>query len=140
MGLFESFKRKNDIYDELDESEIENREPPKSVQQPQVRKPVAPQPNPGFGALKMRLLRPTSFSEATKVADCLKAGQAVVLNLDDMDETDARRMVDYVAGVLYAVDGKIERPAQRTFLLTPRGVSVASEDVAQLRRNNGSRG
>ena len=136
MGLFESFKRKNDIYDELDESEIEKREAPKSVQQPQVRKPAAPPQNPGFGALKMRLLRPTSFSEATKVADCLKAGQAVVLNLDDMDEMDARRMVDYVAGVLYAVDGKIERPAQRTFLLTPRGVSVASEDVAQLRRNN----
>ena len=81
----------------------------------------------------MQLLRPTDFTEAPKVADCLKAGQAVVLNLENMDEREARRMIDYVAGVLYAVDGKIERPAQRTFLLTPRGVSVASEDVAQLR-------
>jgi cell division inhibitor SepF len=87
----------------------------------------------GTGALKMQLLRPADFSEATRVADCLKAGQAVVLNLENMEERDARRLLDYVAGVLYAVDGKIERPAQKTFLLTPRGVSVASETVEQLR-------
>lgn len=131
MGLFD-FKRKNSIYDEVDESENENEKTPAPQPTPQ-KKAIPPRSTPAFGALKMQLLRPTNYSEAPKIADCLKAGQAVVLNLDDMDETDARRMIDYVAGVLYAVDGKIERPAQRTFLLTPRGVSVASEEVARLR-------
>ena len=131
MGLFD-FKRKNSIYDEVDESENENEKTP-APQPTQQKRAIPPRSTPAFGALKMQLLRPTNYSEAPKIADCLKAGQAVVLNLDDMDETDARRMIDYVAGVLYAVDGKIERPAQRTFLLTPRGVSVASEEVARLR-------
>ena len=131
MGLFD-FKRKNSIYDEVDESEKENEKTPAPQPTPQKRA-IPPRSTPAFGELKMQLLRPTNYSEAPKIADCLKAGQAVVLNLDDMDETDARRMIDYVAGVLYAVDGKIERPAQRTFLLTPRGVSVASEEVARLR-------
>ena len=131
MGLFD-FKRKSDLYDEIEESEKATEERTAPIPEP-VKKP-APQPRAStFGALRMQLLRPTDFTEAPKVADCLKAGQAVVLNLENMDERDARRMIDYVAGVLYAVDGKIERPAQRTFLLTPRGVSVASEDVAQLR-------
>ena len=131
MGLFD-FKRKNDLYDEIEESD--KSEDTRSTPAPEPVKKPAPQPRTTtFGALRMQLLRPTDFTEAPKVADCLKAGQAVVLNLENMDERDARRMIDYVAGVLYAVDGKIERPAQRTFLLTPRGVSVASEDVAQLR-------
>ena len=131
MGLFD-FKRKNDLYDEIDESEKakEVRNAPSSEV---VRKPAPPPGATTFGALRMQLLRPTDFTDAPKIADCLKAGQAVVLNLENMEEKDARRMIDYVAGVLYAVDGKIERPAQRTFLLTPRGVSVASEEVAQLR-------
>ena len=131
MGLFD-FKRKNNLYDEIEESEKVKEERKAPASEP-VRKPVPQQRASTFGALRMQLLRPTDFTEAPRVADCLKAGQAVVLNLENMEEKDARRMIDYVAGVLYAVDGKIERPAQRTFLLTPRGVSVASEDVAQLR-------
>ena len=133
MGFLD-FKRKSNVYDEIDETEknkadkVSNSEPPK--QHPVQQRRVA------SGALKMQLLRPTEFTEAPKVADCLKSGQAVVLNLENMDTKDARRMIDYVAGVLYAVDGKIERPAQKTFLLTPRGVSVASEEMAQLRPDN----
>ena len=127
MGILDSFKKKNGVYDEIEEPE--QVEVPKSAPQPQQppRQPAPPRPKP-TGALKMQMLRPTSYSESPKVADCLKAGQAVVLNLEDMDDAEARRMIDYVAGVLYAVDGKIERPAGRTFLLTPRGVSVASKE------------
>ena len=127
MGILDSFKKKNGVYDEIEEPE--QVEVPKSAPQPQQppRQPAPPRPKP-TGALKMQMLRPTSYSESPKVADCLKAGQAVVLNLEDMDDAEARRMIDYVAGVLYAVDGKIERPAVRTFLLTPRGVIVASKE------------
>ena len=130
MGIFD-FKRKNDLYDELDESEKRKNErnsaPVEYAGTPQMTERVS------NGALQMQLLRPTDFTEATKVADCLKAGRAVLLNLEGMQEKDARRMIDYLAGVLYAVDGKIEHPAQRTFLLAPRGVSVASEEVDKLR-------
>lgn len=130
MGFFD-LKRKNDLYDEVDDSEKHKNERTAAVAEP-PKKPVAP-PRASNGALQMQLLRPTDFTEATKVADCLKAGRAVLLNLEGMEEKEARRMIDYLAGVLYAVGGKIEHPAQRTFLLAPRGVSVASEDVDMLR-------
>ena len=130
MGILDSFKKKNGVYDEIEEPEkveVPKTAPATPPQPPRQQQNAAPRPKP-TGALKMQMLRPTSYSESPKVADCLKAGQAVVLNLEDMDDAEARRMIDYVAGVLYAVDGKIERPAGRTFLLTPRGVSVASKE------------
>ena len=135
MGFLDSLKRKSNVYDEMEETE-ELQEPsyaqPAAASRPAVRAVTQEKPAAPIGALRMQVLRPTEFGEATKVADYLKAGQAVVLNLENMDDDEARRMIDYVAGVLYAVEGKIERPAQRTFLLTPTGVSVASEDVARM--------
>ena len=82
-----------------------------------------------MGALKMKVVRPSSLGEATVVADSLKAGQTVVLNLDDVDDETAKRMIDYIAGVIYAINGTIERPSDRTFLLTPDGVSVDSAKI-----------
>ncbi|MBR2460694.1 MAG: cell division protein SepF [Clostridia bacterium] len=134
MGLFDAFRRKNSIYDELDESEIAESKAAVTDQPPRSGQVAVRSNAPlnAYGALRMQVLRPSEFRDVTKVADCLKAGQAVVLNLEDMEEVEAKRMIDYVAGVLYAVEGKIEQPSQRTFLLTPRGISVASEDVARL--------
>ncbi len=80
------------------------------------------------GAIQMKVARPRNLREATAVADSLLAGQTIVLNLDALSDSDARRMIDYIAGVIFAIRGKIERPADRTFLLTPNGVSVATEE------------
>ena len=131
MGILDSFKRKNGVYDEQEETvEVKPKvdqtaqTKPQTQNQPQAPKQPAPPRPKTNGALSMQMFRPTSFAESPKVADCLKAGQAVVLNLEDMEDGEARRMIDYMAGVLYAVDGKIDRPAVRTFLLTPRGVNV----------------
>ena len=91
--------------------------------------PVTPAPQPvrtetAQSMLKMKMVKPSKLSEAPEVADSLKAGHTVVLNLDDLPDAQARRMLDYIAGVIYAVNGKIERPSDRTFLLTPKGVSI----------------
>ena len=132
MGILDSLKRKNSVYDEIEEPVQAPAPRAEVTQRPQLQ-PQQPKPAPtaqqqGMGALSMQVIRPTGFADSPKVADCLKAGQAVVLNLEDMEESEARRMIDYIAGVLYAVDGKIERPAGRTFLLTPKGVSVSSAE------------
>ena len=79
--------------------------------------------------LQMKLVRPKKLAEATDIADSLKNGQTIVLNLEDLSDNHARRVLDYVAGVIYAVNGKIERPAERTFLLTPKGVSIETDDA-----------
>lgn len=121
MNLFGNLK-KNDPYEE-ESYEYKNVQPtvetaPQKVEAPQ-----------NMGALKMKVVRPSSLGEATVVADSLKAGQTVVLNLDDVDDETAKRMIDYIAGVIYAINGTIERPSDRTFLLTPDGVSVDSAKI-----------
>ena len=83
--------------------------------------------NNGQSSLQMKVSRPRVLKDATEIAESLLAGQTVVLNLDEMEDSDARRMLDYIAGITYAIKGKIERPADRTFLITPNGVKVATE-------------
>lgn len=113
MGIFD--KRRNGIYDEDDEI-FE----PVPVAQPTP----AARPEQMQSMLKMKMVKPKKLGDAPEIADSLKAGHTVVLNLDDMPDSQARRMLDYIAGVIYAVNGKIERPSDRTFLLTPKGVSI----------------
>ena len=119
MSLFNLNSKKNDPYEE-ESYEYKNVQP---VVEP-VQQPVAPQPAVNAGALKMKVVRPSNIEDATEIADSLKAGQTVVLILDNVDDETAKRMIDYIAGVIYAINGKIERPSDRTFLLTPKGVSI----------------
>ncbi len=79
------------------------------------------------GTIQIKVARPTDLREAPAVAESLIAGQTILLNLKDLPDTEGRRMIDYIAGVLFAIRGTIERPDDRTFLLTPYGVSVATE-------------
>ena len=113
MGFFD---KKRSIYDE------ENDDFTPAI-------PVYTEPRPAVvpNMLRMKMMKPSSLSECPEIADSLKAGQTVILNLEDIKDEDGRRMLDYIAGVIYALDGKIERPSDktfRTFLLTPNGVSV----------------
>ena len=119
MGFWNGNK-KDDLYDDgFENEELEMDE----LEQPKVKAaPVA------HGTLQMKVVRPTKLNEATEIAEALQSGQTIVLNLDEMDDSAARRMIDYIAGVIFAIRGKIERPADRTFLLTPDGISVATED------------
>ncbi len=114
------FNKRNSIYDEQDEFEPMT---DTSVSSAPAVRAEAPKT-----MLQMKMIRPQRLVEATEVADSLKLGHTIVLNLEDLDDDTARRMLDYVAGVIYTVNGKIERPSERTFLLTPNGVSIDTED------------
>lgn len=107
-----------DPYFEDNEKEIQ------TVEQIRTRETTAQ------GSLQMKVVRPKRLNdkEAHDIADSLKLGQTIVLNLDEMSDADGRRMIDFIAGFIYAIQGKIERPADRTFLLTPYGVQVATEE------------
>ncbi len=121
MSLFNNI-RKSDPYEE-ESYEYKNVQPVVEPPLPKV------EPVQSAAALKMKVVRPSSLGDATGIADSLKAGQTVVLNLDDVDDETAKRMIDYIAGVIYAINGKIERPSDRTFLLTPDGVSVDASKI-----------
>lgn len=127
MKLSDILKKRNSVYDETEleyDDETDSVKPEESGSLDRAHE--------GGGALRMKFLRPVGFDEVTVVADCLKSGQAVVLNLENVENTVAKRMMDYLAGALYALDGKLERLARRAFLLAPYGVNISSEDMAQL--------
>src|SRR3954453_9028344 len=89
--------------------------------------PPAPRPAPQVG-----LVVPKSFNDAQKVADSLKADVPVIVNLQTAESDLAKRLIDFSSGLTYALDGSMQRVADRVFLLTPASVSVTAEDKAML--------
>jgi cell division inhibitor SepF len=81
---------------------------------------------------QVSLVVPKSFNDAQKVADKLKADVPVIINLQSADPELAKRLVDFSSGLTYALDGSMQRVADRVFLLTPSSISVSAEDKALL--------
>ena len=77
---------------------------------------------------RVSVVDPASFNDAQAVADRFKRQQPVILNLQQADAELSRRMVDFCAGLTYALDGQIQTVANRVFLLTPRNVEVSAEE------------
>ena len=78
------------------------------------------------------LVVPKSFNDAQTVADKLKADVPVIINFQGADADLAKRLVDFSSGLTYALDGSMQRVADRVFLLTPHSISVSAEDKALL--------
>src|SRR6476620_11206777 len=83
-------------------------------------------------AAQVELIVPKSFNDAQKVADKLKADVPVIINLQAADSDLAKRLIDFSSGLTYALDGAMQRVADRVFLLTPAHVTVSAEDKASL--------
>jgi len=83
-------------------------------------------------APQVGLVVPKSFNDAQKVADSLKSEVPVIVNLQTADTELAKRLIDFASGLTYALDGTMQRVADRVFLLTPASVTVTAEDKAML--------
>jgi cell division inhibitor SepF len=81
---------------------------------------------------RVSVIDPSSFNDAQALADRFKRQQPVILNLQQADGELSRRMVDFCAGLTYALDGQIQTVANRVFLLTPRNVEVSAEERKRL--------
>ena len=73
------------------------------------------------------LFRPTSFNEATKAADDLRERKAVIVNMENVDAAMARRVVDFLSGCAYALDGKVKKIALATYLFCPHSMDVMGD-------------
>lgn len=73
-------------------------------------------------------LQPRSYSEARKVGEYYREGNPVIINLDDMEESERKRLVDFSSGLVFGLHGRIERISLKVFLLSPANVSVSNED------------
>lgn len=81
-------------------------------------------------AVTLKLITPKSLGEVVKVADYLKAGSSVVLNIEELEESDIIRFMDYLQGVLYIIEGNMKQVSKTTFVATPNNVGIES-DVAE---------
>ena len=96
---------------------------------------TASRPANGRGEVRVHLVVPKSFNDAQDVADKFKEAIPVIVNLQGADPNLSVRFVDFVSGLTYALDGGMQRIAEKVFLLTPKNVEVSAEDRARLVEN-----
>ena len=109
-----------------------------AVREP-VREPVAavpepaPAPAPAPQPYRITTLHPRTYNEARVIGERFRDGMPVIMNLTEMDDADAKRLVDFAAGLSFGLRGSIERVTAKVFLLSPRDVDVTAEDKARIR-------
>jgi cell division inhibitor SepF len=84
------------------------------------------------GDVRVHLVIPKSFNDAQQVADKFKDSVPVVLNLQSTDTDLSKRLIDFASGLTYALDGGMQRLADKVFMLTPRNVQISAEERASL--------
>ncbi len=146
LGLLEDAERYDD-YD--DDTEVGDQRVTRSEEAPRPA-PVANiserrRPAPGQGGVpvastvaelsRITTLHPRTYNEARTIGENFREGVPVIMNLSEMDDSDAKRLVDFAAGLVFGVRGTIERVTAKVFLLSPPNVTVAAEDKQRIAEN-----
>jgi cell division inhibitor SepF len=135
-------RRRSQQYDDWTESESDaglpavrsSRSRVQELQQPRVPR-IEAVPNPN--SVRVHLVLPRSFNDAQQIADRFKQGIPVIINLQSADGELSKRLIDFTSGLTYALNGGMQRVADKVFLLTPRNVEVSAEQRAQLLERGG---
>lgn len=85
--------------------------------------------------LKVVLVKPERFENASEIAEHLKEKRTVVLNLESTNKDVARRLIDFLSGVAYAGEGKIKKVAANTYIITPYSVDIMGDLIDELENN-----
>ena len=81
---------------------------------------------------RITTLHPRTYNEARTIGEHFREGTPVIMNLTEMVDSDAKRLVDFAAGLIFGLHGSIERVTNKVFLLSPANVEVAAEDKARI--------
>jgi len=119
-------RKRRDDFDDI----FADDSPRESSRETRILRPV------GNGAreldLQVHLVVPKNFNDAQQIADRYKDDVPVILNLQQSDPDLSKRLIDFSSGLTYALDGGMQRIADKVFLLTPRNVDVSAEERARL--------
>jgi cell division inhibitor SepF len=140
LGLLEDSERYDDDYDLQDERDTAPAEQGRGgatvAQLAERRRTVPAQPVtavPRTAELsRITTLHPTTYNEARVIGENFREGIPVIMNLSEMGDGDAKRLVDFAAGLVFAVHGTIERVTNKVFLLSPPNVAVTAEDKQRI--------
>lgn len=81
---------------------------------------------------RISTIHPRTYNEAKTIGEAFRAGTPVIMNLTDMDDADAKRLVDFAAGLVFGLHGAIERVTSKVFLLSPADVEVAPAEKVKV--------
>jgi cell division inhibitor SepF len=123
-----------DGYDERTHVVRRRDEPTLRVTRPDEtpERPTAPRREPVDDAYRITTVHPRNYNEARIIGEHFREGTPVIMNLTDMDDSDAKRLVDFSAGLVFGRHGSIERVTQKVFLLTPANVEITAEDKSRM--------
>lgn len=138
MDMFKKLKDQFVDHDLEDEEEYEEEEP---VSAPNTAAPVPPRgavrsvaraavPTNQARPYTMVVVNPNDYKDAEKIADHIKGGRPVVMNIEQTDQDTAERIVDFVQGVIYALDGHMDRISDTIYLCAPSNMTVSRENFA----------
>jgi cell division inhibitor SepF len=120
---FKTFFFLDDEYDDNDDEYVEELEPVKPQKQPKQQNVVSLQSVQKSS--KVILIEPRVYAEAQDIADHLKNRRAVVVNLQRIEHDQAKRIVDFLSGTVYAIGGDIQKIGSSIFLCTPDNIEVS---------------
>ena len=93
-------------------------------------------------SVELKVVKPEDYNNVNEIADHLLNGKTVILNLEETNKETARRLIDFLNGVAYAIQGQVERVSERTFVITPSNIGISSdklkEDIRKNTRNDNS--
>ena len=119
---------------------------PQNQQQP-YQNNMAPTNNGGLSvvggtnmqfSVELKVIKPEDYKHVNEIADHLLNKKTVILNLEDTNKETARRLIDFLTGVAYAIGGQIERVSERTFVITPSDVMISPEQAKEETRKSDS--
>jgi len=133
-------------YDDYDQERIDERTRPLQAVRdgdrpedlPPARQPRATEARPVAVAAvaesdyRITTLHPRTYNDARAIGEAFREGTPVIMNLTEMDDTDAKRIVDFAAGLVFGRRGTIERVTQKVFLLSPVNVVVTAEEKQRM--------
>jgi cell division inhibitor SepF len=122
-----SSRRRRDEYDDI----FSDDDQPSYSRATTTLRPVASAPRASRGG-EFHFVQPKNFNDVQEVGDKFKASVPVILNLQNADHDLSKRIIDFVSGLTYALDGGMQRIADKVFLLTPEGVQLSAEERARL--------
>jgi cell division inhibitor SepF len=123
-------RSKQQEFDDWTDPEIADQEPARTTGMRPRRAQIEALPSPA--SVRVHLVVPRSFNDAQQIADKFKDGIPVILNLQGSDQELSKRLIDFASGLTYALDGGMQRVADKVFLLTPRNVEVSAEERARM--------
>jgi cell division inhibitor SepF len=119
-------RRRRDEFDEIFAEDDPDAGPARS------RAPTLKSVGRGNGDVRVHLVIPKSFNDAQQIADKFKDSIPVILNLQSTETDLSKRLIDFASGLTYALDGGMQRIADKVFMLTPRNVEISAEERARL--------